>query len=422
MNNKKKENSPLKLYNTMTCNKKPFTTRKDKNVKMLTCGPSIYRNVHIGNHRIFLFEDILIRYLELLGYKVERVLNFNNVEDKAVDEAKKEGIDINKLAENVVKRFYEESSILRLKPPKYIPKSTDIAEHSIKLIKELLKKEIAYWYEDNIYYDPVKFNGFGKLYGIDMSLWPKKKKRFAKDFYPGMRWNIGDFILWHGCEDGKNICWDEELGSGRPSWNIQGPAIATKYLGYKIDICCGEVDKLYRHHDYNLAIIEGVSGEEFATFWLHCAQLFIYGKKITESTGNIIYLDDLLKDGCTPEHVRFYLFYGHYRNKLNFTRKNFKQTVKKLDELRAFVSELTDIYTCSSRSDAMCKKYITKLLPNFKESMNNDLDIQYAINDLFEVITKLTKFKKEGKFSKNDSKHVTKELKKIDSVLQVIYS
>ncbi len=423
MANIKVDYPPLKLYNLMTRKIEHFKPRDGKTVKIFTCGPSIYQRAHIGNYRTFLFEDILIRYLEYIGYKVERVLNFTDVEDKAVMKAKQKGVDINELTDKIANKFYEESTMLRLKPPTYNPRSSTSVDQAVFLIKKLLEKDIAYWHKGDVYYDPLKFKGFGRLYGLDMNIWPKQKKRFKKDTYPGMRWNLGDFILWHGCTEGEKVCWDEELGSGRPAWNVQDPAMATKFLGFKIDICCGGIDNIYRHHDYNIAVVEGVSGGIFAKFWLHGAHLFAYGKKMSKSIGNIIYLEELIKDGYTPEHVRFYLIYTPYRNKLNFTKKQFSETVEKLDKLRGLINELLDFgsFDINAKSDAMVKNMIEDLLPNFEECMNYDLDLQCAFEDFCEEMAKFNQFKMEGKLTKSDGKKIEKIIQKIDNVLQIIF-
>jgi len=145
-----------------------------------------------------------------------------------------------------------------------------------------------------------------------MSRWPKEKRRFKKDTYHGQRWNLGDFILWHGHKPGDQVFWDTEIGRGRPSWNIQDPAIVTEHLGYTIDIACGGIDNLYRHHDYNIAVIEAASGKEFARFWVHGEHLLVDGKKMSKSVGNIVYPQDLMTKACTGQHIRFYLLYGHH--------------------------------------------------------------------------------------------------------------
>jgi cysteinyl-tRNA synthetase len=423
MNSSKINNHTLKLFNTVTRKKEPFKPREKNIVKIFTCGPSIYTRPHIGNFRTFLFEDILIRYIEHLGYNIERVLNFTDIEDKAVAEAEDQDVPVSELTEKMANTFLKESDLLHLKPPTYNPRSSTTVDQAVELIKVLLKKGVAYWYQGDIFFDPKKFPRFGKLYGLDMSLWPKKKKRFKKDTYPGMRWNLGDFILWHGCTNGEKVCFDKELGSGRPSWNVQDPAMATKYLGFKIDICCGGIDNLYRHHDYNLAVVEGVSGEEFAKYWLHAEHLLVYGKKMSKSTGNIVYLEDIMRDGYTPEHVRFYLIYSHYREKLSFTQKQFKMSARLLDEFRELIAKLLDpeLFPPQSKSDPETKAIIKVVIPKFEECLNNDLDIRCAFDDLFEEVGNLLRLKQEGKFTKSDYEQIKENLQEIDNVLQIIF-
>ncbi|UCE36150.1 MAG: class I tRNA ligase family protein [Thermoplasmata archaeon] len=411
----------LKLYNTMTRNKKTFIPRQKKEVKIFTCGPSIYQRPHLGNWRTFLYEDILVRYLEYLGYDVQRVLNFTDIEDKAVEEAEKEGVEVKELTEKIANTFYKETELLHIKSPTYNPRSSTTVDQAVYLIKALLKKEIAYWHEGDVFYDPLKFKGFGRLYRLDMSLWPTKKRHFKKDTYSGMRWNLGDFILWHGCEEGEKVCWDEELGRGRPSWNVQDPAMATKYLGYKIDIHCGGIDNLYRHHDYNLAVVEGVSGETFANYWLHGEHLLLNGKKMSKSKGNVVYMEDFLTIGYSSEHIRFYLIYGHYRKKMNLTNERFQEAAKRLKSLREMIKELIEPKGIrKSRSEV--KDLITQLTQDFEEHMNDDLNVKGAFDSIFENLSSHLNIKLEGGLGDGDCKHIYQKLRNIDEILQVIFT
>jgi cysteinyl-tRNA synthetase len=411
----------LTLYNSMTKKMEEFKPKEKGKVKIFTCGPSIYQRPHLGNYRTFLYEDILVRYLEYLGYDVERVLNFTDIEDKAVEAAEAAGIDVSELTESVANTFYEEAEMLQIKPPTYNPRSSTSVDQAVFLIKELLKNDIAYWHEGDVFYDPLKFPGFGRLFGLDMKKWPKEKKRFKKDTYPGMRWNMGDFILWHGCEEGEKVCFDEELGSGRPSWNVQDPAMATKYLGYTIDIHCGGIDNLFRHHDYNLAVVEGVSGKEFARFWLHGEHLLLEGKKMSKSKGNVAYCHHMLDKGYTPEHIRFFLTYGPYRKKINLTDRKFKKTADALDAFRALVSHLEKPQG-NDRSQGTMKDMIDELRRCFEEHMDDDLDVKAAFDELFEALKKLVHLKSEGELSDKDSEAACEELWRIDGVLRVIFA
>ena len=333
----------LNLYNTLTCKTEPFQPAEDKLVKMYTCGPSTYQPAHIGNYRTFLFEDILQRYLEYIGYKVTRLMTLTDVEDKAITEAKKENLTVEELTRKNEAVFFQDFETLKIKKPDYPVRASAAVDQATKLIQVLTEKGIAYRYNyggaENFYFDPLKFKGFGKLAHLDMSKWPKKKRRFHKDTYPGTPWNRGDFVLWHGCEQ-NDVCYQTAIGQGRPAWNIQDAAIVTKYLGFTVDVGCGGIDNLVRHHDYTLAVAEAVSGKQFSRYWLHGGHLFVEGKKMSKSKGNVYYPRDLLAKGFSGEQIRFFLIYGAYRKKRNFTSEKFGETIQKLDSFRRMVAEL----------------------------------------------------------------------------------
>lgn len=322
---------------------------------MYTCGPSVYRQPHIGNYRTFLFEDILQRYLEYLGYEVVRLLTFTDIEDKAIGEAKKEKVSIKEMTQKNVDTFFADAKLLEIESPTYNPRSSTTVDQAAKLIKVLLEKGFAYWHKGNVYFDPLKFKEFGKISKLDMRKWPKKKRRFHKDTYPGMPWNMGDFILWHGYKESDKVYWNTEIGKGRPAWNVQDAAMVTKHLGFNIDIACGGIDNLVRHHDYTVAVAEGFSSEEFAHHWFHGAHLFVEGKKMSKSRGNVYYPADLIRMGYKKEHIRFFLIYGHYRKRLNFTLKKLQRTSRKLDILKNMVSILKKTKATESSKKTCCR-------------------------------------------------------------------
>ena len=410
------------LLNSMTRKLEKFKPLDGKTVKMYTCGPSIYQLPHIGNYRTFLFEDVLHRYLEYLGYDVKRALNITDIEDKAIAEAEKEGITLKELTERNTKVFLEELQRLRAKSPTYIPKSSSSVHQAVNMIDTLLRKEYAYWYEGSVYFDPTKFKNFGRLYRLDKNRWPKEKKRFHKDTYPGNRWNLGDFILWHGYKkEDKEVYWNTSLGKGRPAWNVQDPAMATQSLGYKVDVYCGGVDNLIRHHDYSIAIVESVSGEPFAKVWLHGEHLFVDGKKMSKSKGNIIYPKDLIGSGCQWQHVRFFLINGHYRRRLNYTDKKFNAACTRLQQFKGMVKKLQNIKTINQKSNFKAENIIAHLEDDFEQEMNNDLHVKNAFDALFSNISKLLIVAENGKVNREDREKAVAQLESIDQVLQVIF-
>jgi cysteinyl-tRNA synthetase len=401
----------------------PFTPIEDMKIKMYTCGPSTYQRAHIGNYRTFLYEDILQRYLEYLGYKVTRLITLTDVEDKAISEAKKEQISVEELTQRNEAKFFKDFELLKIKVPDYTVRASTVVGQSVALIKTLVEKGYAYHYAhkgaDNVYFDPLKFEGFGKLAHLDMSKWPRKKRRFHLDTYPGTPWNRGDFVLWHGCKKDESVCWDTEIGRGRPAWNIQDAAMVTKHLGFTIDVACGGVDNLVRHHDYALAVAEAVSSKPFARFWLHGAHLLVDGKKMSKSRGNVYYPADLLEKGFREEHVRFFLIYGQYREKLNFTWEKLAETSRKLDAFQRMVQDLETARATDSSEKA--EKLVARIISGFEECMDDDLGVKAAFDELFSVVSALHQFKEKSKLGLKDAEVAVANLKKVDSILQVIF-
>ena len=411
----------LNLYNSRTKKTQPFKLAKSKEIKMYTCGPSTYQQAHIGNFRTFLFEDILQRYLEYLGYKVKRLITLTDIDDKAIAQAKEKSLTVEKLTRKNEAILFNDFKHLKIKTPDNAVRASSAVDQAAKLIVQLEKKGYVYWHthEDakNAYFDPLNFTGFGKLAHLDMSKWPKKKRRFHKDTYPGTPWNRGDFILWHGCKQ-DDVCYETPIGSGRPAWNIQDAAIVTKHMGFTVDIACGGIDNLVRHHDYTLAIAEAVSGKQFSKHWLHGAHLFVNGKKMSKSIGNVYYPNDLLKKGFSSEQLRFFLIYGRYREKLNFTLEKLAGTSRKLASLKNMIKQLQEAKSNNSNS-AETKVVTIGIASGFEKDMNSDLDVKSAFDSVYGKICELHQLRES--LSTKDVKNMLNDLHRIDSVLQCIF-
>ncbi|MGZ3525476.1 MAG: class I tRNA ligase family protein [Thermodesulfobacteriota bacterium] len=402
----------LRIFNTLGKNLEAFRPVRPRRADVFTCGPSVYQRSHIGNFRTFLFEDILVRYLEYSGIRVKRGMNLTDIEDKAFEEARKRRMSVKDLTEENIKNFIREMRFLRMKIPDYLPRASEAVDQVVQIIQQLLNRKIAYRYRENIYFDPLKYSRFGELYGLDMSRWPKKKRRFHQDTYPGMRWNLGDFILWHGYKEGE-LAWDTPIGRGRPSWNIQDACLVLKYYHGTLSIYCGGIDNLFRHHDYTRAIIESVRPYPMARFWLHCHHLMVEGEKMSKSKGNIYYVEDLLKDGYTADQIRFFLIYGHYRKKLNYTRENLESAAEKLRNLRR---KMRTIIRKTKRAKAD-REMLEGVKGVFKREMDNDLNVEKAFDGVYELVEgiKLETLKPEA------ASGLIKGLKQIDEVLGVLF-
>jgi cysteinyl-tRNA synthetase len=416
--------SLLKLYNSLTRKLEAFKPKEEGKVKMVTCGPSVYQAPHIGNYRTFIFEDVLQRYLEYLGYKVERVLNITDVEDKALAEAEKNNVKLEELTDRNFENFINELKHLKVKIPDYLARSSTSVTQAANITEILIKKGYAYRHShkgrNNVYYDPTKFDGFGKLFGLDMSKWPKKKRRFHNDTYTGNRWNRGDFILWHGYKEGDKVYWNTQIGKGRPSWNIQDPAMLPESFNFKTDIWCSGIDSTYRHHDYIIAVVEAATGEPLGCCWLHAAHLILDGEKMSKRRGNIEYPSTLLKTECVWDHIRFFLFYGHYRQEQNFTFKKYNQTCCLLESFREMVKKLGATKE-GEKSGAEAKKLVKQIQSGFEENMNNDLQVKAAFDSMYTSVSRLVELKEEHRLSAEDSDEALTKLKDIDYVLQTIF-
>ncbi len=409
----------LKLYNTMSRSLEDFKPRDKRAVKIFTCGPSIYRRPHIGNYRTFMYEDILVRYLQYNGYRVDRAIPLTDIEDKTILEALKKNKKIDKLTSDIEKIFISEMKSLNILLPRKAQRASLCVKCAGRLIEKLIDSGHAYRHGVDIFFDPMKFKGFGKLFRLDITRWPKKKVRFRRDTYNGNRWNLGDFILWHGYREGDIKWWDTVVGKGRPSWNIQDPSVIIQHLGGQIDINCGGIDNIYRHHDYNIAIVESFTGDIFANYYLHGAHLIVNGKPMSKSRGNIVYPENIYRHGCRSRDLRFFLFYTHYRKKLNFTSARFRQSCDKVEN---FIN-LSRKLCVPPRSNPAAVKRVRSLIGDiqraFESNMDNDLSIGSAFDCIYDILLELEKIKEN--MTKGDSVELKKILIKIDSVMALIF-
>jgi cysteinyl-tRNA synthetase len=404
----------LKLFNTLGQRKATFRPVRKEVVNMFTCGPSVYQKAHIGNFRTFLFEDVLARYLEYSGYSVRRGMNFTDIEDKSISEAEKKNTTVDNIASHNIHEFLREMDLLRMRKPDYLPRASECVNEAVDIIEHLLRRKIAYWHRGNVYFDPLKYPGFGRLYGLDMSKWPRKRRRFHKDTYPGMHWNMGDFILWHGNKEGERYFWDTKIGRGRPSWNIQDPSMIGKYFKETLSIYCGGIDNLFRHHDYTIAILESVRPYPMARFWLHCRHLFVDGRKMSKSTGNILYADSLQKKGYHMSEIRFFLTYGHYRQRMDYSDENMELVAGKLRAFKKLVRKINDK---AGRKPAFESTIAQRIRSIFAVNMDDDLNVKKAFDGLYETISGANIYTLKA----GEAAGIIKTLKEIDNVLKVIF-
>jgi cysteinyl-tRNA synthetase len=406
----------LRFFNTFGKKIETFRPVRKELVTVFTCGPSVYQRSHIGNFRTFLFEDIVVRYLEYLGYQVKRGMNFTDIEDKAIGEAAKRGTSVKQLTDKNIDTFIKEFKALRMQTPDFLPLASEAVSRAAEIIEQLVDRKIAYWHRGNCYFDPLQYPGFGALFGLDMKKWPQQKRRFHRDTYPGMQWNKGDFILWHGYIGRGEVSWDTSIGKGRPAWNIQDPSMISQLFNETLSIYCGGIDNLFRHHDYTRAILESIRPYPMTRFWLHCSHLHVDGKKMSKSIGNILYTDTLQKQGYSLAEIRFFLICGHYRKTMNYSDKKMYFVAEKLRRFKEQVKRIKDKAGATTETDADAEA-ARKINNAFRERMDDDLDVNEAFDSVVAVVNNLDM----RNLSPSTAAGVIKALKEVDAVLQVIF-
>src|SRR5215475_4819405 len=327
----------LKLTNTLTGTLEPFAPMDGTQVRMYTCGPTVYHYVHIGNFRAYVFEDVLRRQLLSKGWKLTHVMNITDIDDKIIKRAVEGGVNINSYTEPFTKAFFEDSATLRIEKPDRITPATDYIPEMIDLVQKLLDSGYAYREGDSIYYRISRFPEYGRLSHLDKREL-KIGARIDADEYE--KEEPRDFVLWKAPKDPNEPRWEAPFGTGRPGWHLECSAMAMKNLGATLDIHCGGVDNIFPHHENEIAQSEAVTGKTFVRFWVHCEHLLVEGEKMSKSKGNFFTLRDLLAKGHDPLAIRFELLRVPYRKQLNFTMDGLTGAERSLDRVKDFLFRL----------------------------------------------------------------------------------
>src|SRR6478609_1250681 len=354
-------------------------------IRMYTCGPTVYSRAHIGNFRAYIFEDLLQRHLELRGYKVHRVMNITDVEDKTIRGAREAGIPLQAFTEQFKAAFFEDAHTLRIKRADEYPAATDkrYIDRMIEMISALISKGLAYQADDkSVYFRINKFPDYGKLAHFDLTQL-QSTGRVKHDEYD--KEHIGDFALWKAWDEADgDVKWDSPWGPGRPGWHIECSAMSTALLGDQIDIHCGGVDNIFPHHEAEIAQSEGVTGKKFVNYWLHCAHLLVDGQKMAKSLGNFYTVPDILAKGYTGRELRYALLRVHYRVPLNFTWEGMNEARESLARIDEWLTRLKEI--AKSGNVQHPTPNAQRPTTAFEDALDDDLNISAALGFLFESI------------------------------------
>ena len=371
------EKTPLKLYNTLTRKEEVFKPISKAQVKMYTCGPTVYNYPHIGNYFAYLTSDFLKRTLKYNGFKVKQVMNITDVDDKTIRDSQVQNISLKQFTEKYTKAFLEDMRSLNIDTPELVPKATSHIKEMVSLIQDLLKKKIAYKGSDNsIYFSISKFRNYGKLSNLNLK--ELKTTRVKQDEYT--KDNAQDFALWkaYDSSDG-NVFWKTSLGKGRPGWHIECSAMSMKYLGNHFDIHTGGIDLIFPHHENEIAQSESSTKKKFVNYWIHNEWIKVDNKKMSKSLGNFYTLRDLINLGFSPLHYRYLTLQTHYRKPLNFTLESQESAKTSYEKIK---NKILSLKNQTHKGIDKTKEYNSQ----FISAINDDLNMPKALSIFLQAL------------------------------------
>ncbi len=407
----------LRLYNSLGRTVEVFKPIREGEVRMYTCGPTVWNYAHVGNFRTFTFEDVLRRYLLYKGYKVTQVKNLTDVEDRIIRGMKETGKSLKGLTDFYTDAFMRDMEALNFHKAEFYPRATQHIPEMLAMIGSLLRSGHAYRADDgSIYYSIKTFPRYGELSGVKPDEL-KEGARVSVDHYEKM--GAHDFALWKAWdpEDGE-VFWETELGKGRPGWHIECSAMSIRYLGESFDIHTGGKDLRFPHHENEIAQSEAVTGKTFARYWLHAEFLNVEGEKMAKSAGNFVTLRELLDRGFNPRAIRLFLMGAHYREELNLTDESLEQAKKNIDRMDELVERLR-LVNGGAESDGSAE-LATRFLDDFEEAMNDDLNVPRALASYYSFQRAINTAIDAGRLSSLTAQAALGALKKVDSVFGVM--
>ncbi len=382
----------LHVYDHLTRSKREFTPLRPGHVGMYVCGVTVQDKPHVGHIRASLSGDVMRRYLTHRGYQVTYVHNFTDVDDRIIDRANREGIEYTQVSERNIAAYLHYTGLHNILPATVYPRATEHIPEILELIRVLIERGYAYASGGDVYYEVRRKQDYGKLSG-----------RNVDDMRAGARVEVGeskrdplDFALWKGAKPGEPA-WESPWGPGRPGWHIECSAMAMKYLGHQFDLHGGGQDLLFPHHENEIAQSEAATGQPFACFWVENGLVNLAGEKMSKSTGNLFFIEDLSKR-VDPEVVRLYLLSTHYRSPIEFSEERLEEAAVAFQRLRLPL-ERADVWNGtppSATPGGSLGEAVAEAERLFAEAMDDDFNTARAVGHLFDLAREVNKGLDQG--------------------------
>ncbi|MGB6065547.1 MAG: cysteine--tRNA ligase [Desulfomonilaceae bacterium] len=394
----------LRIYNTLTREKRDFQPLQPGKVGMYVCGMTVYDMCHLGHARSAVLFDVIYRYLMHRGYDVTFVRNFTDVDDKIINRANELGEEWKSLAERFVGEFYVDMDALGILRPTFEPRATEFIEEMQSLIQRLVSSGHAYEANGDVMFSVNSFVGYGKLSGkrIDELI------SGARVDVDEKKRNPLDFALWKAAKPGEPF-WESPWGPGRPGWHIECSAMSMRLLGEEFDIHGGGADLAFPHHENEIAQSEAATGKHFAKYWIHNGFVNISSEKMSKSLGNVLNIRDILKS-VHPEALRLFLISSHYRSPLDYNESSIKESASALERLYAAMVAVDDVSNRNGTSDELPEE-LADMSDRFTEAMDDDFNTPRALAILFGVARSINRYSTSDSLSEIPRPHLLARVK-----------
>ena len=379
----------VRLYNTFTRSKEELRPVREGVVRIYSCGPTVYRYVHVGNLRTFMLPDLLRRSLEYLGYETEQVMNITDVghltddtfdrgEDKMLVSARLENKSPEEIAAHYTASFMEDAAKLNVRRAAQYPHATHYIPQMIELIEKLIARGHAYEVGGTVYFDIASFPAYGKL---SRNTTDKLLAGARGEVDPRKR-HPGDFTLWKGAGEHRLQVWPSPWGPGFPGWHIECSAMSMSLLGDRFDIHTGGSDNVFPHHEAEIAQSEGVTGHRVVSCWMHGGLLLLGGSRMAKSAGNFFRVVELEEQGFDPLAFRYLALQAKYRTKLDFSTGGLAGADRALRQLRDRMADWSSAARVSGTEAPEVAGYEAR----FRAALADDLDLPSTMALVAELV------------------------------------